>query len=80
MTAMAFFEEVLDTWNRWLEVENRAWRDVVRAIDEISEVEYWSVRAGDFDMVVLLRAASNDLVRNIVLGQSAMPCSGRTRR
>jgi DNA-binding Lrp family transcriptional regulator len=56
------------------------WRDLRRKLRELPEVEFIGLAAADFDMVVLVRAADIDTLRDVVLERFVtMPTVRSTR-
>lgn len=65
----------------FLTVEQGRWREVRELLSEIPEVEFVGMAAGEFDFVVLVRAAHTDELRDVILErftQMAEVTSSRT--
>ncbi|WP_037080111.1 Lrp/AsnC family transcriptional regulator [Pseudonocardia spinosispora] len=52
-----------------LTVRQRAWRDLHEQLREIPEVRHMALVGGDFDVILLVRAADNAALRRVVLDQ-----------
>ncbi|MEU9174312.1 Lrp/AsnC family transcriptional regulator [Streptomyces sp. NPDC048420] len=50
-----------------MSIEQNAWRDISRELREIPYVEHISLVTGDFDVLVLVRAPDNLVLRQVVL-------------
>lgn len=50
-----------------LTVEQNAWRAIAEQLREIPYVEHFALVGGDFDILVLVRAADNAALRSVVL-------------
>ncbi|MDX3452686.1 Lrp/AsnC family transcriptional regulator [Streptomyces sp. ME02-8801-2C] len=50
-----------------MSIEQNAWRDISRGLREIPYVEHISLVTGDFDVLVLVRAPDNLVLRQVVL-------------
>lgn len=52
-----------------LTVRQRTWRDLHEQLREIPEVRHMALVGGDFDVILLVRAADNAALRRVVLDQ-----------
>lgn len=50
-----------------LTIEQHRWRDVMDEVSEMPEVEYCASISGDFDTVILARARTIEIIRDVVL-------------
>jgi DNA-binding Lrp family transcriptional regulator len=50
-----------------LGIEQNAWRDISRELREIPYVEHVALVTGDFDVLVVVRAPDNLVLRQVVL-------------
>ncbi|MET9788948.1 Lrp/AsnC family transcriptional regulator [Streptomyces canus] len=50
-----------------MSIEQNAWRDISRELREIPYVEHVALVTGDFDVLVLVRAPDNLVLRQVVL-------------
>ncbi|MDN5915994.1 MAG: Lrp/AsnC family transcriptional regulator [Pseudonocardia sp.] len=48
-------------------VRQRSWRDLQDQLREIPEVRHMALMGGEFDVMLLIRAADNDALRRVVL-------------
>ncbi|MET7651913.1 MULTISPECIES: Lrp/AsnC family transcriptional regulator [unclassified Streptomyces] len=63
-----------------LSVEQNAWRDISRELCKIAYVEHITLVTGDFDVLVLVRAPDNLVLRQVVLERiQAIPGVRSTR-
>jgi DNA-binding Lrp family transcriptional regulator len=61
-------------------IEQHAWRELKAQFAAMPEVEYVALTTGDFDMMLIVRAASTDVLRDVVLVRlQAMPQVRSTR-
>jgi DNA-binding Lrp family transcriptional regulator len=51
----------------FLTADQSRWREVWAKLQEIPEVEFMGLATGDFDVVVLVRATSPEILRDVVL-------------
>jgi DNA-binding Lrp family transcriptional regulator len=64
----------------FLTVEQAEWRDIREQLLEIPEVEFVGFATGDFDFVVLVRAAHTNELRDVVLERFlALPAIRKTQ-
>ena len=52
-----------------LSVRQNSWRDLREQLREIPEVRHMALMGGEFDVMLLVRAADNDALRRVVLEQ-----------
>jgi len=50
-----------------LSVRQNSWRDLRQRLREIPEVRHMALMGGEFDVMLLVRAADNDALRRVVL-------------
>lgn len=50
-------------------VRQNTWRDLQQQLREIPEVRHMALTGGEFDVMLLVRAAGNDALRRVVLEQ-----------
>ncbi|MHA6630987.1 Lrp/AsnC family transcriptional regulator [Pseudonocardia sichuanensis] len=50
-----------------LSVRQNSWRDLRERLREIREVRHMALMGGEFDVMLLVRAADNDALRRVVL-------------
>ena len=50
-----------------LTIEQNAWRTIAEQLREIPYVEHFALVGGDFDILILVRAADNAALRSVVL-------------
>lgn len=55
-----------------LQTIQERWREVHDAVQAMPSVQYAAATAGEFDMVVLVRTASVEALRDVVLGRFAL--------
>ncbi|MGH9185967.1 MAG: Lrp/AsnC family transcriptional regulator [Acidimicrobiales bacterium] len=48
-------------------VQQHRWRSILAALSKMNEVEYCAVTAGDFDIVILVRAPKVETIRDVIL-------------
>ncbi|OZM75895.1 Lrp/AsnC family transcriptional regulator [Pseudonocardia sp. MH-G8] len=52
-----------------LSVRQNSWRDLREQLRQIPEVRHMALMGGEFDVMLLVRAADNDALRRVVLEQ-----------
>ena len=57
-----------------LSIRQNSWRDLKERLSRIREIRHMALTGGDFDVMLLVRAADNQALRQVVLEQlQAMP-------
>ena len=63
-----------------IQAHQERWQELHDAVQAMPNVQYAAVTAGDFDMVVLVRAESVEVLRDVVLGRFALMDAVRSSR
>jgi DNA-binding Lrp family transcriptional regulator len=48
-------------------LDQRRWRSVRDELTKMPEVDYYAITAGEFDVMILVRAATMEIVRDVIL-------------
>jgi DNA-binding Lrp family transcriptional regulator len=63
-----------------LQAHQERWQELHDGVRAMAQVQYAAATTGDFDMVVIVRAESIEVLRDVVLGQFALMAAVRTSK